>query len=171
MIYCDDVLPPAPPTPPSPSLPPGDQYVAPRTYKNESCPVVLPTLRFGEAVASTVSGSEGKLEYRHPGYYPGYTDNRAGLAERYLAVSDMAPPYNRSYINPVYEGCSESNGYQCTQTGNFKYQYISGSCSLLDCRPTQADALIALAVLEATYHEGYSFECEYMGRCLHPPPM
>ena len=68
MTYCDEIPPPPPPpppTPPSPSLPPGDQYVAPRTYKNESCPVVLPTLRFGEAVASTVSGSEGKLEYRH----------------------------------------------------------------------------------------------------------
>ena len=51
--------------------------------------------------------------------------DRTGLAERYLEVSDLAPPYNSSYINPVYGGCAESNGYQCTLTGDDKYQYVS----------------------------------------------
>ena len=171
VTYCDEVPPPSPPTPPSPpspAYPPGEEfvYVEPLVYKNESCPVVLPTLRFGEDV-NFKSQVEGKLEYKHPDFYPGYNDDAAGLALRYRAVSDMAAPYNRSYINPFYESCSASNGWQCTLTGDVGLNYISTSCSVLDCRPTQAEARAALTVLEATYHQGYGFECEYMSGSVY----
>ena len=164
VIYCDEIpppTPPMPPTPPSPSLPPGGEDVEPRTFKNESCPVVLPTLRFGEDV-NYKAGAEGKLEYKHPDFYPGYTDDEKGLALRYQAVADLSAPYNRSYINPFFSDCSETNGYQCTRSGESGLNYVSTSCSVIDCRPTAAEAKRALTVLEATYHEGYGFACEYM---------
>lgn len=83
----------------------------------------------------------------HPKFWPGFLDKTDELRLHY---EGFKPPYNVSRVVPtlvMVQGASSE-------------QYITTTCTMIDCRTSLADANKALQVIQSIYAERSEFECQ-----------